>query len=462
MDTRMCLKKHKTDRRWEKAMNKFTGLNRQSAIVTTVSFLMSYVSLFPQTQAATLHYPSASSFQSSLEGFAQINQQFLVSNVLTIDSIDSQIMSAKLSSEQTKKLFEMNIALSQPNVVSRSALSFERVINSLKQLEFTFNTDQQLDVRTLPQVDFADVYEGIYEFTPLNTRKGPVDRLVGDYLAFDHNSVSDNELPKNYFYNKNSISIGISRAIASDTSDKVAISSFLNKATGAITFPNVQEGLQLNRTKPEDQQLNSMLQLWPRNPLSMEVKSYGANSQNNLEYLNTFGNLAVSVNLPLVPRDILVNQLDLKVDWVNGGTYSNQLRESTQLITEHNRESQEAFQSRIEDQQTKFSTQQQKYQSELQNQMSQSYQNSSYQQQRSQQVPGLSRYQTPKTSLKLTPKNLPLAPRTVSSSQNSNSFSSSNNTSTSNNNYNRSNLTRPIQGVNNSLNKKSSISPLSK
>lgn len=460
VELKWFIQKHTIDRRWEKAMNKFTRLNRKSAIVTTVSFLMSYISLFPQTQAATLHYSSAPSSQSSLEGFVQINEQFFASNILSLDSIDSQFLSATLSSEQAKKLFEMNIALSQPNAVNRSALSFERVINSLKQLEFTFNTDQQLDVRTLPQVGFADVYEGIYEFTPLNSRKGPVDQLVGDYLAFDPNSVSDNDLPKNYFYNKNSIAINILRASASDPSDEVAISSFLNKATGAITFPDVQDGLKLNRTKPEEQQLDSTLQLWPRNPLSMEVKTYGADAQNNLEYLNKFGNLAVSVNLPLVPRNILINQLNLQVDWVNGGTYSNQLRENVEQITENNRESQEAFQSRIEEQQIEYSTQQHQYQSELQNKMSQSYQNSlSYQQQRNQQVPGLSRYQTPKTSLNLTPKNLPLVPRSVPSSPNSNSFNSYNNTATSNNNSNRSNLARPIQGANNSLNKKSSITP---
>lgn len=437
--------------RKRKHMNKSQTLNRKKLLLTTVSLLMSYVSLFPKTQAATLYSLTTKSLPSATENFAKINQQFLVSNLLTIDAIAPGSLSASLTSEESKKWFEMTLAPSQTNSVTRTALSFDRVVNSLKQIELTFNPDQAPEVKTLPQVGFSDVYEGIYEFTPLYSRKTSVDRLVGDYLAFDAGSVSSNELPKSYFYNKSSISIGIARPMTSGNPDDQEITNFLSKAQGSITFPEVQEGLKLNRTKPEEQQLDSTLQLWPRNPLSMAVKAYGADGQENLAYLNEFGKLAVSVNLPLVPRAILVNPLDLQVDWVNGGTYSDQLRESTQQITEQNRQSQEAFQSRIESQQAAFSTQQQQYQSQLQTQMSQSFQ-SAYQQ-RNQQVPGLSRYQSSNSSLSLTPKSLPLVPRTVSSSRTVNPSNESTPNSVSNP-VKRTDLGRPSRGSNSSLTKK--------
>lgn len=397
-------------------MNNFTKLNRKNLIFTTVSLLMSSVSLFPQTQAATLYFPSPSVSHSSTEGFAQINQKFLVSNLLTIESIDSQTFSSNTSSEQAKRNLEMTLALGQTDTITRSALSFDRVVNSFKQLEFTFDQDRKLNVAIMPQVGFADAYEGIYEFTPL-LRRSPVDRLVGNDLGFNSAAVSINELPKTYFYNKNSIAIGIARAVSSGSLGEASINDYLNQAHAGVTFPDVQEGLKLNRVKPEDQELDSTLQLWPRDPLSKEVNAYGTATGNNLQEIEQFGNLSVGVSFRLIPRDILLNQLDLEVDWVNEGEYSNNLRENVEKISERNRESQEAFQGRVEERRTNIYKAQQEYQRTIQNRMSNSFQNSSYEQQRNQQIPGLSHYQTPKTNLNLTPKNLPSTPRPIPSSQ---------------------------------------------
>lgn len=426
-------------------MNNFTKLNRKNLIFTTVSLLMSYVSLFPQTQAATLYSLSSSVAPSSTEGFAQINQNFFVSNLLTIDSIDSQTFSSALTSEQAKKVFEMTLSLSQVDTVTRSALSFERVVNSLTELEFTFDKNRKLDVAIIPQVGFSDVYEGIYEFKPLNGPRSPVERLVGDYLGFDSNSVSFNELPRTYFYNKNSIAIGVAQAVSSGSPSEASIKNHLNQASKIITFPNVQEGLQLNRVKPEEQQLDSTLQLWPRNPLSTEVNAYGTGSGNNSQQLDQFGNLSFAVSFPLIPRNILLNQLDLEADWVNNGEYSNNLRENVEAISEQNRESQEAFQNRVEERRTTVYNSQQEYQRTIQNSISQSFQNSAYNQQRNQQVPGLSRYQTPQTNLNLTPRNLPSVPRTVQSIKSP-----------------TSDFSKPIQGTSNSPNQKSAIPSLSR
>lgn len=400
-------------------MNNLTKLNRKNLIFTTVSLLMSYVSLFPQTQAATLYSPSSSVSQSSTESFAQINQNFLVSNLLTIDSIDSQTFSSAKTSEQAKKVFAMTLALSQADTITRSALSFDRVVNSLKELEFTFDKNRKLDVAIIPQVGFADVYEGIYEFTPLHRKKSPVERLVGDYLGFDSKSVSSNELPKTYFYNQNSIAIGIAKAVSSGSPSEASINTYLNQASEIITFPDVQEGLKLNRIKPDDQQLDSTLQLWPRDPFSKEVNAYGTNSSTNSQQIVQFGNLSFGVGFRLIPRNILLNQLDLEVDWVNDGEYSNNLRKKVEEMSQQHRDSQEAFQSSVEERRTTVYNSQQEYQRTIQDNMSQSFQNSVYQKQRNQQVPGLSRYQTPKTNLNLTPRNLPSVPRTVQSSPNS-------------------------------------------
>ncbi|PSF38394.1 hypothetical protein C7H19_05240 [Aphanothece hegewaldii CCALA 016] len=416
-------------------MSNVTRFNRKNIIFTTVSLLMSYFSLFSQTQAATLYSLTTLDSNSSTEGFAQINQNFLASNLVSLESLDTQLFSLNTSSEETNKLLAMTLALSKADTVTRSALSFSKVVNSLKQLEFTFNKERELEVKTLPQVGFSDVYEGIYEFKNLYGRRpGPVERLVGDYLAFDPSAVPATELPKAYFYSSNSVTIGIAQPVLLNQPNEVSVDNYIAQGTDLNNFPRVQEGLKLNRVKPEEQKLDSTLQLWPRNPFATEVGVYGANTNSNLQQLEQFGNLAVAVNFRLIPRDILLNQLDLEVDWVNEGEYSNNLRESVERITEQNRLSQENFQNRVESKQKIISQSQQQYQRAIQNRMSQNFQNSSYEKQRNQQIPGLSRYQAPKINLNQTPKNLPLVPKAPPYS----------------NSVPKTNYTQPIGGNNNS------------
>jgi hypothetical protein len=82
----------------------------------------------------------------------------------------------------------------------------------------------------------------------------------------------------------------------------------------------------------------------------------------------------IDVNFAMMPKNILVTTLDLQVDWVNSGNYSQNLRDTIDTFTENNREGQAKFERGVEAGREKWAQQQRTYQNKVQQGVSRQFQ----------------------------------------------------------------------------------------
>lgn len=107
----------------------------------------------------------------------------------------------------------------------------------------------------------------------------------------------------------------------------------------------------------------------------MEVSSEEDNAlSSSFKETENYGSMDIDVNFAMMPKNILVTTLDLQVDWVNSGNYSQNLRDTIDTFTENNREGQAKFESRVEAGRQKWALQQRNYLDKVQQGVSRQFQ----------------------------------------------------------------------------------------
>ena len=307
--------------------------------------------------------------QSSAD-FPPIADDFLGGGV-----IDSQNAGTTALSEQVpldNLLLVLEITPLSPVFAENNRLSLDSVISSLSRvrLDGKANKIEDIQVRVLEQTTVDRVYDGIYT-TPVTSAPQAPERLVGNYLNLTNSNISAVNLPKNYFFNDNSVSLSIFQvpSLSLTLPNNLAQSPDL----GSVAL---QKGVKLNRVRPQTNSENdSTLQLWPRSPFKMEVSGDADNALSIFfKETENYGSMDIDVNFAMMPKNILVTTLDLQVDWVNSGDYSQNLRDTIDTFTENNREGQAKFESRVEAGRQKWALQQRNYLDKVQQGVSQQFQ----------------------------------------------------------------------------------------
>lgn len=312
---------------------------------------------------------STQSNSSGLENFQIIANNFWDGGIsIGLDNLSSIALSQATPQDNLKLILDTTPL--SPLDGSRDSLSLESVGSSLSRLEFDTKLTklEENDILVLTQTTYDKVGQGIY-YTPSVPKPRPLEQLVGDYLILDSSGISAVNPPKTYFFNQNTVGLSLLQppTVSLTLPNEMASSS-------GIALPPLQQGIQLNRVSPEtDVTDDSILQLWPRTPFQQEVSETLINiSSASFQQTDGYGNLNIDVNLPTMPKNVLLTTLDLQVDWVNSGGYSKNLRDTINEVTEQHRLQQLEFQQRIEASRQQWAQQQRAYQSQVQQQMNQS------------------------------------------------------------------------------------------
>ena len=307
----------------------------------------------------------------SLVNFSPTANDFLGGDLIDWQNAGTTALSKQVPLDNL--LLVLEITPLSPVFAENKRLSLDSVISSLSRvrLDGKANKIEDIKVRVLEQTTLDRIYEGIYT-TPVTSAPRAPERLVGNYLNFTNSDISAVNLPKNYFFNDNSVGLPIFQVPSLSLTLPNNLAQSPNLGSVAL-----QKGVKLNRVTPQTNSENdSTLQLWPRSPFKMEVSG---NIDNALSVFfketENYGSMDIDVNFAMMPKNILVTTLDLQVDWVNSGNYSQNLRDTIDTFTENNREGQAKFESQVEAGREKWARQQRIYQNKVRQGVSRQFQN---------------------------------------------------------------------------------------
>jgi hypothetical protein len=210
-----------------------------------------------------------------------------------------------------------------PSVRSQLPLSLQSLLQSLSQLRLDGSGQQNggtPQVPLLEQVGYANIYEGVYIFTPKTSPKTD------------------------------------SRAESDDNRNKSTTNTANNKASGplSVVAPPQLIGLRL-LSSPGSRAFQSGLLLYPNQELSSIPTNGTGKLNDSLKALSQFGALRIDDKLSLQPKTVNVNSLSLKAGYPSpsslpGAGRGNTLGISSQIRQQLQEQAQKNFQQQQQEQ----------------------------------------------------------------------------------------------------------------
>ncbi len=344
--------------------------------LTLLPFLPSH-----NIQAATLTGSPNIDINDLENDFQTIAEAFDYSSDLLLSSVSDTVVPLN-NSNQSLQVMLMAEKLSQiedTNIMG----TFAETFNSLKKVEWISVIEK---LASAPMMSAG--HENSSSYDDNNAENIPdgskrersiTAQVIDNYLSFfkggTNSSIDSITLP-GFNYNARRPELRLAGVQRSELLELMSADSNGYQRGQKIIEPTVDQGIPLDRPTVTVDKFESALQLWPRNVFATEVKGYGNESGNISETLDNFGAGKVTVNYKTMPKEILKTSLDLEVNWVDRGQYSENLRKTNQAILDIYRERNEKYQQRLEESRQKWVNSQQAYQQRVSARISQSFNSS--------------------------------------------------------------------------------------